>query len=44
MERGTYRVSEDPAEIYERLAPLATSRLRWERVSVGNVTGVLGVD
>jgi ribulose-5-phosphate 4-epimerase/fuculose-1-phosphate aldolase len=27
MERGTYRVSEDPAEIYERLAPLATSKL-----------------
>jgi ribulose-5-phosphate 4-epimerase/fuculose-1-phosphate aldolase len=27
MERGTYKVSEDPAEIYERLAPLATSKL-----------------
>ena len=27
MERGTYHVSDDPAEIYERLAPLATSRL-----------------
>jgi ribulose-5-phosphate 4-epimerase/fuculose-1-phosphate aldolase len=27
MERGTYHVADDPAEIYERLAPLATSRL-----------------
>ena len=27
MERGTYHVPDDPAEIYERLAPLATSRL-----------------
>ena len=27
MERGTYQVSEDPAEIYERLSPLATSKL-----------------
>jgi ribulose-5-phosphate 4-epimerase/fuculose-1-phosphate aldolase len=27
MERGTYHVSEDAKEIYERLAPLATSRL-----------------
>jgi ribulose-5-phosphate 4-epimerase/fuculose-1-phosphate aldolase len=27
MERGTYHVSDDPAEIYERLEPLATSRL-----------------
>jgi hypothetical protein len=27
MERGTYEVSTDPAEIYERLAPLATSKL-----------------
>jgi ribulose-5-phosphate 4-epimerase/fuculose-1-phosphate aldolase len=27
MERGTYQVSEDAAEIYERLAPLATSKL-----------------
>jgi ribulose-5-phosphate 4-epimerase/fuculose-1-phosphate aldolase len=27
MERGTYSVSDDPAEIYERLEPLATSRL-----------------
>ncbi len=27
MERGTYKVSEDPAEIYERLSPLATSKL-----------------
>jgi ribulose-5-phosphate 4-epimerase/fuculose-1-phosphate aldolase len=27
MERGTYRVAEDPAEIYERLSPLATSKL-----------------
>jgi ribulose-5-phosphate 4-epimerase/fuculose-1-phosphate aldolase len=27
MERGTYRVSEDPVEIYERLSPLATSKL-----------------
>ena len=27
MEQGTYHVSEDPAEIYERLEPLATSRL-----------------
>jgi ribulose-5-phosphate 4-epimerase/fuculose-1-phosphate aldolase len=27
MERGTYEVSEDPAEIYERLSPLATSKL-----------------
>ena len=27
MERGTYHVSDDPREVYERLAPLATSRL-----------------
>jgi len=27
MERGTYHVADDPAEIYERLEPLATSRL-----------------
>src|SRR5437870_6094068 len=27
IERGTYRLSEDPTEIYERLAPLATSKL-----------------
>ncbi len=27
MERGTYHVPDDPAAIYERLAPLATSRL-----------------
>jgi ribulose-5-phosphate 4-epimerase/fuculose-1-phosphate aldolase len=27
MERGTYQVSDDPADIYERLAPLATSKL-----------------
>jgi ribulose-5-phosphate 4-epimerase/fuculose-1-phosphate aldolase len=27
MERGTYRVSDDPAEIFERLAPLAKSKL-----------------
>jgi ribulose-5-phosphate 4-epimerase/fuculose-1-phosphate aldolase len=27
MEQGTYHVSESPAEIYERLAPLATSKL-----------------
>ena len=27
MERGTYEVSEDPADIYDRLAPLATSKL-----------------
>ena len=27
MERGTYHVSDDPEEIYERLAPLAKSRL-----------------
>jgi ribulose-5-phosphate 4-epimerase/fuculose-1-phosphate aldolase len=27
MEQGTYRVSEDPREIYERLAPLAKSKL-----------------
>jgi ribulose-5-phosphate 4-epimerase/fuculose-1-phosphate aldolase len=27
MERGTYKVSDDPQEIYERLAPLATSKL-----------------
>jgi ribulose-5-phosphate 4-epimerase/fuculose-1-phosphate aldolase len=27
MERGTYRVSEDAAEIFERLAPLAKSKL-----------------
>jgi len=27
MERGTYKVSEDAAEIYERLSPLATSKL-----------------
>jgi len=27
MERGTYEVSEDPAEIYDRLSPLATSKL-----------------
>jgi hypothetical protein len=27
MERGTYEVSENPAEIYDRLAPLATSKL-----------------
>jgi hypothetical protein len=27
MERGTYHVSDDPKEIYERLEPLATSRL-----------------
>jgi ribulose-5-phosphate 4-epimerase/fuculose-1-phosphate aldolase len=27
MEQGTYRVSEDPLEIYERLAPLAKSKL-----------------
>jgi ribulose-5-phosphate 4-epimerase/fuculose-1-phosphate aldolase len=27
MERGTYHVADDPAAIYERLEPLATSRL-----------------
>ena len=27
MERGTYQVSEDAGEIYERLSPLATSKL-----------------
>ena len=27
MEQGTYHVGDDPGEIYERLAPLATSRL-----------------
>ncbi|MSO58411.1 MAG: class II aldolase/adducin family protein [Thermoleophilia bacterium] len=27
MERGTYRISEDPAEVLERLAPLAKSKL-----------------
>jgi ribulose-5-phosphate 4-epimerase/fuculose-1-phosphate aldolase len=27
MERGTYRVADEPVEIYERLEPLATSRL-----------------
>ncbi len=27
MERGTYKVSDDPKEIYARLAPLATSKL-----------------
>jgi len=27
MERGTYRISEDPAEVFERLAPLAKSKL-----------------
>ena len=27
MERGTYKVSDDPEEIYARLAPLATSKL-----------------
>ncbi|HEU0247070.1 MAG TPA: hypothetical protein VFR38_08305, partial [Gaiellaceae bacterium] len=27
MERGTYHVPDDPEEIYERLEPLATSRL-----------------
>jgi ribulose-5-phosphate 4-epimerase/fuculose-1-phosphate aldolase len=27
MEQGTYKVSEDPNEIYERLAPLAKSKL-----------------
>ena len=27
MERGTYHVPDDPAAIYERLDPLATSRL-----------------
>ena len=27
MERGTYHVTDDPEEIYERLEPLATSRL-----------------
>ena len=27
MERGTYKVSEDPPDIYQRLAPLATSKL-----------------
>ena len=27
MERGTYQVSEDPGAIYERLSPLATSKL-----------------
>jgi hypothetical protein len=27
MERGTYHVPDEPAEIYERLEPLATSRL-----------------
>ena len=27
MEQGTYKVSEDPHEIYERLAPLAKSKL-----------------
>ena len=27
MERGTYHVADDPEEIYERLEPLATSRL-----------------
>jgi len=27
MERGTYRLSDDPAEVFERLAPLAKSKL-----------------
>lgn len=27
MERGTYRISDDPAEVFERLAPLAKSKL-----------------
>jgi ribulose-5-phosphate 4-epimerase/fuculose-1-phosphate aldolase len=27
MERGTYRISEDPADVFERLAPLAKSKL-----------------
>jgi ribulose-5-phosphate 4-epimerase/fuculose-1-phosphate aldolase len=27
MERGTYRISGDPAEVFERLAPLAKSKL-----------------
>ncbi|HEY7732558.1 MAG TPA: class II aldolase/adducin family protein [Gaiellaceae bacterium] len=27
MERGTYEISDDPAEVFERLAPLAKSRL-----------------
>jgi ribulose-5-phosphate 4-epimerase/fuculose-1-phosphate aldolase len=27
MERGTYRISDDPADVFERLAPLAKSKL-----------------
>jgi ribulose-5-phosphate 4-epimerase/fuculose-1-phosphate aldolase len=27
MERGTYRISDDPTEVFERLAPLAKSKL-----------------
>jgi len=27
MERGTYKISDDPAEVFERLAPLAKSKL-----------------
>jgi ribulose-5-phosphate 4-epimerase/fuculose-1-phosphate aldolase len=27
MERGTYRISDDPAEVFDRLAPLAKSKL-----------------
>jgi ribulose-5-phosphate 4-epimerase/fuculose-1-phosphate aldolase len=27
MERGTYRIGDDPAEVFERLAPLAKSKL-----------------
>jgi ribulose-5-phosphate 4-epimerase/fuculose-1-phosphate aldolase len=27
MERGTYRISDEPAEVFERLAPLAKSKL-----------------
>ena len=27
MERGTYEISDDPAEVFERLAPLAKSKL-----------------
>ena len=42
MERGTYHVPDDPEEIYERLEPLATSRLVIDNEWIRPRAGALG--
>jgi ribulose-5-phosphate 4-epimerase/fuculose-1-phosphate aldolase len=37
MERGTYEISDDPAEVFERLAPLAKSKLVIENEFVADL-------